>query len=72
MSKITLIMTTPTYALKAKRLLKTNGINVETVKLTTTEKQGCTNGIKFDDRYFYDVISTLRSANISYTVHKEK
>lgn len=70
LNSVILTVSTPTYAIKAKRILRNIGINTEVVKVDTSN--GCTHGIKFSDRYFYDVISMLREKNISYRVYETK
>ena len=72
MSKIILTTITPTYALKAKRILKAYGINAEVVKVTRTKSTGCTGGIQVDDKDLYDAISILNNANIKHNLYTGK
>jgi hypothetical protein len=70
---VILTVSTPTYAIKAKRILRNIGINTETVKVDSgKDGSGCTHGIRFDEGYLYDVIAVLREKNIQYKVYSEK
>lgn len=73
MKSVILTVSTPTYAIKAKRILRSIGINTEIIKVDSgTMNGGCTHGIKFDEKYFYDVISALREKNINYRMYQSK
>lgn len=72
MSKVTLTTITPTYALKAKRLLKSYGISAEVVKVAQSKKEGCNSGIKVDDKDLHDVTSIFKNAGIKYSIFTER
>lgn len=72
MRSVILTVSTPTYAIKAKRILRNSGIDAEIVKLDTITRGGCTHGISISDTLFYDAIAILREKGIAYSVYTEK
>ena len=52
-------------ASKARSILQARGIPSKMVK-TDTGKNGCTWGLRFDKRYFYEVADALTRAGIRY------
>lgn len=72
MGKVTITLSSPTYAQKAKRLLKVRGITAEIVKLLPENRSGCSYGIKIDEKLLFDAISILRNADIKYSILTEK
>ena len=66
------IITIPTLtmALKSKKILSKSGMQARVIKLDSS-KNGCTYGLEFDDRYFYDVIALLRQNDIEYNYYKK-
>ncbi len=67
--KLSVITTkTITYAQKAKKALSKKGIDVKIIKLDSIEDQnGCIYGIQYHERYFYDIIATLKELGIPYS-----
>ena len=71
----TSVVTVPTVTigLNGKKALAAKGIKSGIVKIDYTKNQnGCQYGIKFNERDYYDVISTLRERGIEYGVYTEK
>ena len=65
----TIIFSSVTYAIKAKKALKRIGINTKLVKTDSNKTNyGCTYGIKIQTKNFYDVVAELKKENIDYTV----
>ena len=65
----TIIFSSVTYALKAKKVLKRIGINVKLIKTDSNKTNyGCTYGVKIPTKNFYDVIAELKKENIDYTL----
>jgi len=71
MKRITIMIGTPTYAVKAKNLLSRSGIKSRLVKLDGGEEgTGCTHGLEIYEEQLYSVASVLRERNISYRIHR--
>ena len=64
---------TITIGLKGKKALANKGIKSNLVKIDFTQNQnGCQYGLRFDEREYYDVISTLKENGIEYGAYKER
>ncbi len=60
-----------TYAIKARKLLRRDGIQSESVKLDDTKtKAGCTHGIKIATEDFYHAASVLKENGIPFSVYQ--
>ena len=70
MNTVTIMLSSPSSAIKVKHILNRSNINARITKLEI-EETGCTYGVKIDDSYLIDAISLLRSHNIKYTVKQE-
>ncbi len=58
-----------TYAIKAAKLIKREGIYVRQTKLDNTPQgRGCTHGIEIYEKDLYDVIYILRNNDIEYRI----
>ena len=63
------ILTVPTVtiALKAKKALSRRGIKANVIKIDSSVHQsGCSYGIEFPASEFYNVISIMKEAKITY------
>lgn len=69
MRNVILTVSTPTYAIKAKRILRNSGIDAEIIKTDVGMHGGCSHGIEIPEVYFYDAISILREKGIAYKVY---
>lgn len=73
MKKSIVSVKTITIGLKGKKALAKKGIKSSLVKIDYTKTaNGCQYGLEFNDRFFYEVISTLRENGINYEVYKSK
>ena len=69
----TVTVKTITIGLKGKKALANKGIKSNLVKIDFTQNQnGCQYGLRFDEREYYDVISTLKENGIEYGAYKER
>ena len=68
MKKITIIIGSVTYAMKAKRLLSARNIPVQLIKTSQTNAGGCVHGIEINYVDYMDVIGILMESGISYSV----
>ena len=69
MNTTTIVFSSITYAIKAKKVLKRININVKLIKTDGNKTDfGCTYGLKIPTKSFYDVILELKKENIDYTV----
>jgi hypothetical protein len=64
-------VSTPTYAMKVKRILRNIGINGEIIKMNSDMGRGCTHAVKIHRDYFYKAAEALRQNNIPYSVFEE-
>lgn len=55
-----------TYAMKAKELLQTHGIDAAVVKDLRTAGSGCVYAISFPERYQDAALGILRDSNITF------
>lgn len=60
------IMRSETQAIKARKLLASNGISASVYK--STSKEGCIYGITFPNHVYQAVVSLLNANGISFTV----
>lgn len=73
MKSNTVTVKTITIGLKGKKALANKGIKSNLVKIDFTQNQnGCQYGLRFDEREYYDVISTLKENGIEYGAYKER
>lgn len=69
MNTTTIVFSSITYAIKAKKVLKRINLNVKLVKTDGNKTDfGCTYGIKIPTKSFFDVILELKKENIDYVV----
>lgn len=71
MNYVLISFSTPTYAMKAKRILRTVGINGEIIKMNADMTKGCTHAIKIHRDYVYKAAEILRQNNILYSVFED-
>lgn len=71
MNYVLISFSTPTYAMKAKRILRTVGINGEIIKMNSDIGRGCTHAIKVHRDYVYKAAEVLRQNNILYSVFED-
>lgn len=71
MSHVLISVSTPTYAIKVKRILRSIGISGEIIKMNTTVGRGCSHAVKIKSVDLYKAAATLREQNIPYTVFEE-
>lgn len=64
-------VSTPTYAMKVKRLLRNAGISGEIIKINTESQKGCSHAVKINGANFYRAVALLRENNIPYSVSEE-
>ena len=64
-------VSTPTYAMKVKRLLRSAGINGEIIKINTESQKGCSHAVKINGINFYRAAALLRENNVPYSVSEE-
>ena len=64
-------VSTPTYAMKVKRLFRSVGISGEIIKKNTEYQKGCSHAVKINSADFYRAVAMLRQNNISYSVSEE-
>ncbi len=64
-------VSTPTYAMKVKRILRNVGISGEIIKINSNMGRGCTHAVKIHRDYFYKAAETLRQNNIPYSIFEE-
>jgi len=58
-----------TYALKAKRLLKRNGIDANVIKTDfVNQEEGCTHAIEFKASQQFNVINILRENKFDFKI----
>ena len=69
MRKITVALGTSTTAMKAKRLLRAEGVQLSVTKLSSTTENGCQYGIVIAERDLLTSAAVLRRTDISYTVN---
>lgn len=55
-----------TNAIKAKRILSDNSILVNTIKISSKQRGGCTHGIEFDYRYSANINRILSASKIRF------
>ena len=58
-------VSTVTVGIKARKILAKSGIKTKIVKLDS-ERSGCTYGLEFNIKDFYDIASILRTNKIDY------
>ena len=63
-------VSTPTQAMKVKRILSFAGIHGEIVKSIGNDGKGCAHGVKIPNRDFYEASLVLRKNNISYSIKR--
>ena len=64
---------TITIGLKGKKVLAEHGIKSSLIKIDFTKsRDGCQYGLKFNERDYKAVISTLKENNIEYGVYREQ
>ena len=69
MKKIIITTGSVTFAMKAKRLLESQGIPSPVIKLDSVKTEnGCTHGIEIDYKNFLATVSLLKSKGIPYKV----
>ena len=64
-------VSTPTYAMKVKRILRNIGINGEIIKMNSDMGRWCTHAVKMHRDYFYKAAETLRQNKAPYSVFEE-
>ena len=70
MKKVTITVSSVTYAIKLKRLLGAMNIKSKLVKFDTTKTMtGCEYGVEFPERFLLDVVSELKARDIAYNVY---
>ena len=65
MNYLIITVSTPTQAMKVKRILRSAGIGGEIVKIKGDDGMGCAHGVKIHERYFYEAAAALRASTIS-------
>ena len=70
MNYLIITVSTPTQAMKVKRILRSAGIVGEIGKIKGDEGAGCAHGVKIRERDFYEAAAALRNSNVSYTVKR--
>lgn len=71
MNCVLINVSTPTYAMKVKRLLRSAGISGEIIKKNTESQKGCSHAVKINGASFYRAAAILRENNIPYSVSEE-
>ena len=66
MNTTTILLSSSTYAAKAKKKLSKVGIDAKVIKISGED--GCTYGIKISSEYFYSAIYELKNQGISYRI----
>lgn len=60
-----------TYAMKARKILRANGITTRLVKLDSAlTEHGCAYGIEFRSYESYSVYDTLKKNDIKYSIYR--
>ena len=67
MKKAVLALASNTYAIKARRVLSTAGIEARIVKIDNNKTSGCSFGIEINYTDYYGAIGTLREKGITYS-----
>ena len=70
MNYLIITVSTPTQAMKVKRILRSAGIGGEIVKIKGDDGMGCAHGVKIHERYFYEAAAAVRNSKVSYTVKR--
>ena len=61
-----------TYAMKARKILRAEGINTRLVKLDSAlTEHGCGYGIEFRSYDSYNVYEALKKHNIKYSIYRD-
>ena len=72
MKKITLTVGAVTYAVKARRILKSSGVPSRLVKITPKDSSsGCTHGIEISENDMYTAANVLISNGIRYSIQRD-
>lgn len=56
-----------TSAIRAQKLLRQNGINSKTIRITQGGERGCAYGVEIDEERTRDAIYVLRQSMIPYS-----
>jgi hypothetical protein len=73
LNTIILTVGSVTYAIKVRKLLEHAGVKCKVVKINSENTQnGCSYGIKIDERMFYQAVAILRANSIDYAVYNSK
>lgn len=71
MKSVLISVSTPTYAMKVKRILRSVGINGEIIKMNTEVGKGCSHAVRINGTSLYKAAAILRDNNIQYSVLEE-
>ena len=71
MNKTTITVGGVTYAIKLRKILGREGIESELVKVSDKKSNGCTHGVKIDQKDFFSAVGILREKGIDYGVIDE-
>ena len=71
MNYVLISVSTPTYAMKVKRILRGIGINGEIMKISTEKSKGCSHAVRIRNTDLYKAVATLRENNVPYSVSEE-
>ena len=70
MNSIIVTVGAVTYAIKLRRLLLRAGIRSKLVKVDNTRTEnGCTHGVRIDERDFYSAVVVMKSNGVNYSVY---
>ena len=71
MNNVLISVSTPTYAMKVKRILRGIGINGEIIKMNAESRKGCSYAVRIKGSDLYKSAVALRESNITYSVLEE-
>ena len=72
MNKIIVTLGSVTYAIKLRKLLAREDIESELVKVNTKETNGCTHGVKIDQKDLLRAVVIMREKGFEYSVFENK
>ena len=69
MNRISIKVSSVTYAIKVKKLLERAGIKATLIKSdSTAADKGCAYGVNINSGFLYDAVSILKKYGITYSV----
>ena len=71
MNNVLISVSTPTYAMKVKRILRGVGINGEIIKMSTEKSKGCSHAVRIGSKDLYKAAAVLRESSVPYSVLEE-